>query len=255
MFKLISAVLGVSLATVAFAQSAKQPIKDEKPASRKALIVLTSHGRLGDTGKTTGFYLSEASHPWEVFTKAGYTVDFASVEGGKPPMDGVKMDDAVNKAFLEDPAVKTKLEKTLRPEDLQVSEYTIIFFAGGHGTMWDFPDNSTLNALTSNMYERGGVVAAVCHGPAALVNVKLSDGTYLVKGKTVSAFTNDEEKASGAEKVVPFLLEDRLVARGATFKKSANFEKHVEVSDRLVTGQNPASAKGVAEEAVKLAGK
>lgn len=244
-------------AALAFAQPPKSetppPEKSTAPTAKRALIVLTSHSKLGDTGRATGFYLSEASHAWDVFKNAGFVVEFASPEGGKAPIEGVKMDDPVNAAFMGDADVKSKLATTRRVDQVQPSEFAILYFAGGHGTMWDFPDNTTLAALTANMYERGKVVAAVCHGPAALVNVKLADGTYLVKGKTVSAFTNEEEKNVKLEAVVPFLLEDKLVERGASFRKSAPFEKHVEIDGRLITGQNPASAKGVAEAAVRSA--
>ena len=130
--------------------------------------------------------------------------------------------------------------------------YAAIFFAGGHGTMWDFPDDARLQRLTATIYEKGGVVGAVCHGPAALVNVKLSDGSYLVAGRTVAGFTNEEEEAVGLTKVVPFLLESRMIERGATITKAANFQAHSVADARVVTGQNPASATGVAEKIVGL---
>jgi putative intracellular protease/amidase len=129
-----------------------------------------------------------------------------------------------------------------------------IFYAGGHGTMWDFPDNAQLASIAASIYERGGVVAAVCHGPSGLVNIRLSDGKYLVDGKEVSGFTNEEEKAMGLTDIVPFLLEDKLKSRGAKYSKAAAFQKHVVVSDRLVTGQNPQSASGVGDGIAKLLG-
>lgn len=120
-------------------------------------------------------------------------------------------------------------------------------FAGGHGTMWDFADNTELAKITADIYENGGVVGAVCHGPAGLVNVKLSNGKYLVDGKKINAFTNEEETAVKLEKVVPFLLESKLIERGAKFEKSGLWQPHVTVDQRVVTGQNPQSAKGVGE--------
>ncbi|MEO0455405.1 MAG: type 1 glutamine amidotransferase domain-containing protein [Cyanobacteria bacterium P01_A01_bin.114] len=221
---------------------------------KKILMALTNHEALGDTGKTTGFYLSEASHPHKVFTQAGYAVEFVSPQGGKPPIDGYELDDPLNKAFIENPQVAAQLSNTLTPADIQPEDYAAIFYAGGHGTMWDFPENEALANIAAAIYEQGGLVGAVCHGPAGLVNIKLTSGDYLVAGKTVNSFTNEEEKAAGLDQVVPFLLESKLVERGAAFKKSPNFECHVESCDRVVTGQNPASATAVAETMVEQMG-
>lgn len=219
---------------------------------KRVLIVLTNHSELGDTGKSTGFYLSEASHPHHVFREAGLTVDFASPEGGLAPMDAADREDPINAAFLDDADLVERTRNTASPNEVRPADYEAIFFAGGHGTMWDFPDDKGLQELTVAIYEQGGVVAAVCHGPAALVNVKLSNGEYLVNGKRVNSFTDEEEKAVELADVVPFLLESKLRERGGQFSQAENFERHVVVSDRLVTGQNPASATGVAEAVVDL---
>lgn len=215
-------------------------------------MVLTSHSELGSTGQKTGFYLPEAAHPYTVFTQAGYEVDFVSPQGGQPPMDGVDLEDPLQKAFVDDPVVTEKLAQTLTPDQINSSDYIAIFYAGGHGVMWDFPYNVALAQIATAIYERRGVVAAVCHGPAGLVNVTLSDGSYLVAGKTVSTFTNEEEAAVELTDVVPFLLETRLRERGAEITKAPNFEPHVAVSERVVTGQNPASATPVAEAVVEV---
>lgn len=220
----------------------------------KVLMVLTSHADLGDTGQKTGFYLPEVAHPWEVFTEAGYHVDFVSPKGGEAPMDGVDLSDPVQQAFLDDPDAAAALRNTLTPEQVNPSDYDVIFYGGGHGTMWDFPDNTQLAKVAADVYESGGVVAAVCHGPAGLVNVRLSDGSYLVDGKEVSAFTNGEETAVGLTEVVPFLLQTRLTERGARHTGTENFAAYVVADGRLVTGQNPASATGVAERVVELLG-
>ncbi|MBD2520707.1 type 1 glutamine amidotransferase domain-containing protein [Nostoc sp. FACHB-973] len=222
--------------------------------SKKILIVLTNHEQLGNTGKKTGFYLDEAAHPHAVFTQAGYTVEFASPTGEAAPIDpkSYKLDDPLNKQFVKNPKVMAQVKDTLSLEEVKPSDYKAIFFAGGHGTMWDFPNNQKLAQLTGAVYEQGGVVGAVCHGPAALVNVKLSNGSYLIANKTVAAFTNEEEAAVGLTKAMPFLLESKLLERGAKHTEAANFQTHVVVSDRLVTGQNPASATGVAEQMVQL---
>jgi putative intracellular protease/amidase len=217
--------------------------------NRKILMVLTSNDDLGGLRKT-GYYVPEAAHPYEVFKANGYTVDFVSPKGGEPPKDGYKAEDASQVKFLEDN--KSKLANTLMPEQVNANEYDAIFYAGGHGTMWDFPNNSKLAEIAASIYEKGGVVSAVCHGPAALVNLRLSNGDFLVKGKTVAAFTNAEEEAVKLTKVVPFLLESKLTELGANHVAAPNFQENVQTSERLITGQNPASAKGVAEAVVKV---
>jgi putative intracellular protease/amidase len=220
--------------------------------TQRVLFVLTSHDTLGNTGKETGFYLPEVTHPYAVFEESGIEVEFVSPKGGKAPMIGIDLEDAIDKSFLDNPATVAKVEHTLTPAEIESSRYDAIFFAGGHGTMWDFPDRSPLGQIAAAIYENGGVVGAVCHGLAGLVNIKLSNGSYLIAGKTVAAFTNEEEAAVGLSDVVPFLLASKLGDRGAIHTKVDNFQAHVEVCDRLVTGQNPASAKGVGVEMVAL---
>ena len=216
-------------------------------ATHKVLFVLTSHDRKGN--KPSGFFLSEATHPHRVLADAGYIVDFVSPKGGKAPVDpdSMDLDDGVNSRFWNDTALRSAIEHTKRPGDVAAADYAGIFFAGGHGAMWDLPDNTEIASLTSSIYEHGGVVGAVCHGPAALVNVKRADGEYLVKNMYVAAFTNDEEREVGLERVVPFLLADRLVERGAHHDKAPNWAIKVCTSGRLVTGQNPASATRVGD--------
>jgi putative intracellular protease/amidase len=211
----------------------------------KVLLALTSHGQLGDTGRTTGFYVPEAAHPHRVLTAAGYEVDFVSVDGGAPPTDGVKPGDEELTRFLADQA--DRLSTTPRPDQLDSSDYVAVLFVGGHGTMWDFPESTELANLATSVYDRGGVVGAVCHGPAGLVNLRTGDGSYLVDGKLVTSFTNAEEDAVGLSAAVPFLLESKLVERGARFIGGANFAANAVADRRLVTGQNPASAVRVAE--------
>lgn len=215
----------------------------------KVLIVVTSHAVLGATGNPTGYYLPEVSHPYAALAERGIDLAIASLKGGQAPLDpkSLKLDDPVNKAFWEDPRKRGQLEHTLRLGDLNPRDYDGVFFAGGHGTMWDFKDDAAINAFTQAVYENGGVVGAVCHGPAALIEVRLSDGRYLVDGKRVAGFSDAEEEAVGLTKVVPFLLETELVKRGAQYTKAGLWESHVVTDDRLVTGQNPASAGGVGE--------
>jgi putative intracellular protease/amidase len=218
--------------------------------SSRVLFVLTSHDKKGDL--PSGFYLSEATHPYKVLSESGYSVEFVSPRGGKAPIDGFDLEDPINAAFYNDPALRGAIEHTHTPADVSPESYAAILYVGGHAAMWDLPDNSALASIAASIYERGGVVAAVCHGPAGLVNIKLSNGQYLVSGKQVAGFTNDEERAVKLENVVPFLLEDRLKERGAKHLAAPPFEKQVVVSERLVTGQNPASATGVGEAIVGL---
>lgn len=225
-------------------------------AERKpVLVVLTSHSQMGDTGKPTGFFLGELTHPLEVFEKAGVPVELASIQGGEPPVDGLDLEDKINARYWNDPEFRAKLSATKKLSDLNPADYSAVFFSGGHGTMWDFPDDAAVQKFAREIYEAGAPVGAVCHGPAALVNVKLSDGTFLVAGKEVSAFTNSEEEKVGLTKVVPFLLATKLEERGAKHLGAPDFQKQVVASGNLVTGQNPASAAGVAEKMVELLGR
>jgi putative intracellular protease/amidase len=214
----------------------------------RALIALTSHSKLGETGRQTGFYVGEAAEPWEVFRAAGYDVDLVSVAGGQPPLDGRDENDKTQNDFLATAGVTD----TPKAADVDPTGYDVLVFAGGHGAMWDFPDNPDLARIARSIYEGGGVVAAVCHGPAALVNLKLSDGANLVAGKRVAGFTNAEEAAVGLTDQVPFLLADKLTEAGAQHVPAPDFTEQVVVDGRLVTGQNPQSARALAEAVVKV---
>jgi len=220
---------------------------------KKIVIVVTNHGELAETGKPTGYYLSEVAHPWHVFTEAGYTVHFASPKGGFAPMDPKSFDlrDPVNKSFWHTLEAVQGVVSTRDLATLDSENYDAIFFAGGHGTMWDLPDSTAVAESIAAIHERGGVVAAVCHGPAALVGVEI-DGAPLVRGKRVAAFTNAEESAVELTDAMPFLLQTKLEQLGAEFVPAPNFETNVVVDGRLVTGQNPASAKGAAMATVEL---
>lgn len=226
--------------------------QNTKMMKKKVLFVVTSHSEKGNTGEKTGYFLSEVSHPWEVLFDAGYEIDFVSPSGGKAPVDGFDLTDTINKKFWENAEYHHKVEDTMKPSEIKVSDYSAIFYAGGHGTMWDFADNKELQKIAAQIYEANGVVGAVCHGPSGLVNIKLKDGSYLVAGKKVNAFTNEEEEIVGLTKVVPFLLEDKLKERGVAFEKSAPWQVHVVTDQRLVTGQNPQSAHAVGEAIKEL---
>jgi putative intracellular protease/amidase len=238
------AALSISIAAL---DSTSGPAVGKTSDAPRILIVLTSHDQKGSTGQKTGYYLSEVTHPMKVFERAGAQVEFASIKGGEPPVDGLNLDDATNAHYWNSEKFRSAVRNTIAIDQVQSNRYQAIFFAGGHGTMWDFPDSPAVQRVTREIYERGGVVAAVCHGPAALVNVKLSSGDYLLKGKRFAAFTDEEERAVKLESVVPFLLASTMQARGGTHEAAANFQAKVVSDQRLVTGQNPASATGVAE--------
>lgn len=213
--------------------------------TKRVLLVLTSNDDLGGVRKT-GYYVGEAADPWAVFVDAGYEVDVASIAGGAAPEDGRDENSPTQQRFLADPQIAMQLADTPSLADVDSSKYEVVFFVGGHGTMWDFPHAPAVDRVGREVYEAGGVVAAVCHGPSALTNITLSDGTALVSGKRVAAFTNDEEAAAGLTDAVPFLLADALTALGATHVPGANFTENVVIDGRVVTGQNPQSAEGVA---------
>lgn len=208
-------------------------------------MILTSHNQLGTTGKPTGVYLSELAHPYEVLTQAGFDITIASPKGDEAPIDP--------KSLSEELAPYTQLaQNTLPLQKANVEDYDAFLVVGGHGTMWDLPHDIESQRLLSTAYAQNKIIAAVCHGPAALVNLRNLDGSYVIQGKQVTGFTNEEEAAVGLTQVMPFPLEDALKQAGGDYIKAPNWQVNVVVSDRLVTGQNPASAKGVAEAVVML---
>jgi putative intracellular protease/amidase len=219
-------------------------------AIKPILCVVTSHPIRGDTGEPTGFAMVELTHPLEVFKAAGIPVEIASIRGGHPPIDFFDLGDPVNDRFWKDREFREVLAHSLILGELNPSRYSAVFFAGGHGTMWDFADDPAVQRVIREIWEAGGVVSAVCHGPAALVNATLSDGGYLVAGKKLAAFTDEEEAEVGYTKVVPYLLATTLKAHGALHQAAPNWSVNVVTDGRLITGQNPASAHGVGEAIV-----
>lgn len=219
---------------------------------KKILMVLTSVSEISDSGEKTGYNVAEAAHPWKVFKDSGHFVDFASIRGGQPPQDTVDPEDPVQVDFTHNETTRAGLYNTARVDVVDPQQYDALYLVGGHGTMWDFPDSDGLKSLVASVYEAGGVVGAVCHGPAGLLNVELANGSRLVAGRRVAAFTNAEEVAVGKDKVIPFFLADRLDELGAADVAADDFTENVVVDGRLVTGQNPASAAGVAKEMEKL---
>jgi len=227
--------------------SENSTLPSETITPKKILFIVTSHSEKGNTGEQTGYYLGEVSHPWDVLHTAGYEIDFVSPKGGEAPVDAFDMTDPINKKFWDDEVYRTKIKNTKTPYEINPKDYIAIHYAGGHGAMWDFAGNTEIAEIAKQIYENNGVVSAVCHGPAGLINIKLSNGRYLVDGKKVNAFTNEEEIKVKLEDVVPFSLEDQLKAHGAIFEKSEAFTQHVVTDQRLVTGQNPQSAHGVGQ--------
>jgi putative intracellular protease/amidase len=222
----------------------------------RILIVITSHDRLGDTEQKTGFWLEELASPYYVFVDAGANVTLASIKGGEPPLDPKshlpESQTEATQRFMADEEAKMRLKNTVAIADINVEDYDAIFLPGGHGTMWDFPASDTLKQLIEDFDRAQKAIAAVCHAPAALVTVKSVSGEPLVKGRTITAFTDSEERAVQLEEVVPFMLESRLRELGSNFKVAADFEPHVEQDGHLITGQNPASSQLAAERVLQL---
>ena len=221
----------------------------------KILMVVTSHDKLGNTGKKTGFWLEEFAAPYYTFLDAGAAVTVASPKGGQPPLDP-KSDtpDGQTEAterFKKDPAAQAVLARTVKLADVRAEDYDAIFYPGGHGPMWDLTEDANSIALIEAFYNAGKPVAAVCHAPAVLHRAKFN-GRPLVEGKRVTGFTNSEEEAVHLTKVVPFLVEDELKRLGGLYEKAEDWQSFVIVDGRLITGQNPASSRAAAQELLKL---
>ena len=214
------------------------------------LMVLTSHDKLGDTGKKTGFWLEEFAAPYYAFLDAGVNVTLASPAGGQPPLDpSSDTPDAQTKdtkRFKEDNEAQERLANTKKLADVKAEDFDSVFYPGGHGPLWDLAVDKNSIELIETFVKQDKPVAFVCHSPAALKNVKI-DGEYLVKGKKVTGFSNTEEEGVQLIDVVPFLLEDALKANGGHYEKGADWESYVVEDGLLITGQNPASS----EEAAK----
>lgn len=223
-------------------------------AQDKVLMVVTSHDKMGDTGEATGFWLAELTHPYFALVDAGFQVDIVSIKGGKAPIDprSLEQPDELDKRFLNSKPLMASLENSKPLAEADPTQYAAIVFSGGHGTMWDFPDNPQVKSYSAKIYENGGVVAAVCHGPAALLNIKLSDGSYLIDGKQVTGFSNLEEDLIELSSVMPFMLQDELIERGASFSKAKPWHEKVVADQRVVTGQNPQSAKKLGKTVAEL---
>jgi putative intracellular protease/amidase len=224
----------------------------------KVLMVLTSHGTLGDTGKRTGFWLEEFAAPYYVLKDAGAEITLASPAGGQPPLDP-KSDapDAQTDAtrrFKADPEAQAALAHTVKLDTLAAAQFDAVFYPGGHGPLWDLAEDARSIALIEAMLAADKPVALVCHAPGALRHVKRADGAPLVQGKSVTGFTNSEEAAAGLTDVVPFLVQDMLVEEGGRYTKAGDWQPHVVRDGLLITGQNPASSEPAARELLQQLG-
>ena len=218
-------------------------------------MVLTSHDRLGNTGEKTGFWLEEFAAPYYVLKDAGLDVTLASPMGGQPPLDprsdDPKSETEAMRRFKSDPEAKAALANTVKLSDLSPDEYDAVFYPGGHGPLWDLSDDRDSIALIERIYATGKPVAAVCHGPAAFRRAQAPDGTPLVRGKSVTGFSNTEEAAVKLTDIVPFLVEDMLKENGGKFSKAADWQPYAVTDGTLVTGQNPASSEAAAKAFVE----
>ncbi|WP_339512905.1 type 1 glutamine amidotransferase domain-containing protein [Pseudomonas sp. RL_15y_Pfl2_60] len=222
----------------------------------KVLMVLTSHDRLGDTGKKTGFWLEEFAAPYYLLKDAGAAITLASPKGDQPPLDP-KSDEpdaqtAATERFAGDQVAQKALANTLELESVNATDYDAVFYPGGHGPLWDLAEDKNSIALLEDFYAAGKPIGAVCHAPAIFRHTKGVDGKPLVNAKSVTGFSNSEEAAVGLTDVVPFLVEDMLQANGGIYSKSADWESYVVGDGHLITGQNPASSEATAEALLQL---
>lgn len=221
-------------------------------------MVLTSHDKLGNTGEKTGFWLEEFAAPYYLFKDAGTDITLASPKGGQPPLDP-KSDEpdlqtAATNRFKKDVDAQAVLANTLKLSTISPSEYDAVFYPGGHGPLWDLAEDRNSIALIEAIYASGKPVAAVCHAPAIFRHTKAPDGSALVKGKSVTGFSNTEEAAVQLSEVVPFLVEDVLKANGATYSKVDDWQPYVITDENLITGQNPASSEPAAQAVLAILG-
>jgi putative intracellular protease/amidase len=225
----------------------------------KILMVLTSHDRLGNTGRKTGFWLEEFAAPYFTFKDAGAEIVLASPKGGQPPLDPKSNEPNfqtdLTHRFEADADAQARLATTVRLDGVKAADFDTVFYPGGHGPMWDLAEDQTSIKLIETMVRTGKPVALVCHASGSLRHVNTPDGKPLVQGKRVTGFTNGEEEEVGLTKVVPFLVEDELMRLGATFSKVKNWGVHTVTDGRLITGQNPASSGPTAKVLIETLNK
>ncbi|MGD9633170.1 MAG: type 1 glutamine amidotransferase domain-containing protein [Pirellulales bacterium] len=250
-----SVLYAIESAAMRSASQLQRAIDRKTIMTKKILIIVSNTGFIGPRNRRTGIFLPEVAHPYAEFDRAGYQIDFASLTGEGPFLDALNLaDDPDNLSFLVGKGWAA-MQKAKKLADVDVRQYDAIFVPGGLAPMADMPDHPLLKKVIQETFERNAVVGAVCHGPVSLLNVKLSDGKYIVDGKDITSFTNDEEE-NYAKADVPFELETALTGQGAIFHQVAPWQPNSLADGNLVTGQNPASAKGVAEKMIaRLAAK
>ncbi|MGB6102604.1 MAG: type 1 glutamine amidotransferase domain-containing protein [Pusillimonas sp.] len=221
------------------------------------LMVLTSHDRLGDTGRKTGFWLEEFAAPYYVFQDAGAQVTLASPQGGQPPLDPKSSEPeaqtGATRRFDSDTQARQALASTKRLSDVDEADFDAVFFPGGHGPLWDLAEHKDSIALLEAFERAGKPMGLVCHGPAALRYVQAEDGASVIEGRSVTGFSNSEEAAVGLTDVVPFSIEDEFRRLGGIYEKGADWDSYVVIDGRLITGQNPASSEASAKALLRLA--
>ncbi len=225
----------------------------------RILTVVTNVAHYAEPDHPTGLWLSELTHAWDAFAAAGFEQDLVSPAGGHSPLEPRSLrfpnDDRSARAWRADPVKMALLEHTLRPDEVAADAYDAVYFTGGHATMYDFPDSEALQAITRSLFERGAVVSSVCHGYCGLLNTRLSDGTFLLAGRRMTGFSWREEELAKVADLVPFNAEQAARDRGAHYDKAAlPFVSHVVTDGRLITGQNPGSAKATAKAVVAALG-
>lgn len=221
----------------------------------KILMVLTSHDQLGTTGRKTGFWLEELAAPFYAFKDAGAHITLASPKGGNPPLDPKSNEPDFQTEqthrFEADPDAMAQLAATFRLDSISQSDFDAVFYPGGHGPLWDLAEDKDSIALIEAFLASNKHVALVCHAPGVLRHVKTPEGKPLVEGKKVTGFTNTEEEAVGLTNVVPFLVEDELIAKGGIYSKGADWSSYVVTDGLLITGQNPTSSAATAEQLIR----
>ncbi|MFM0771842.1 type 1 glutamine amidotransferase domain-containing protein [Streptococcus suis] len=225
---------------------------------KKVLIVLTNVQQYGEHERLTGLWLSELTQFYDELVKAGYEADFVSPKGGYIPLDphSLTMMDAVDRTYYTDADFRNRaLGQTLRPDQVKAADYDVIFYTGGHGVMWDFPQSMEIAELASQIYQNGGLVTAVCHGVAGLLPIKDEAGQALIEGKAITGFTNQEEELNGTTDLVPFLTETALLEKGAKVEIGTAFTPVVRQDSRVLTGQNPQSARALGQMVVAVLAK
>lgn len=227
----------------------------------KILVVVTNTSKYQnvDIDRATGLWLGEAVHFVDEMAKNGYQIDYVSPKGGYTPIDPHSLEadmmTPLDWKYYQNSSFMHQLGNTLSADSINPADYDVIYYTGGHGVIWDFPNNEKLQSIAMDIYNHGGIVSSVCHGAAGILNLKTKDGKYLIDGKKVTGFSNSEEKEVQLDHLVPYLTETELIKRGAEYEKASNWQPFAVSDQRVVTGQNPASGKAVAQKVLEILAK